>query len=69
VIEYAANQPIGDSGLPEVDRYYASTAGRINPVSTVPFLAWLILILLVLVVLIVLLIRRRKRRKKALTSE
>ncbi len=69
VIEYAANQPIGDSGLPEVDHYYVSTAERINPVSTVPFIAWLILILLVPVVLIVLLIRRRKRRKKMLTSE
>jgi 5'-nucleotidase / UDP-sugar diphosphatase len=63
VLEYAARQPIGPTGLPEIDAYYASTAGRINPVWTVPLITWPILIILILVVLIVLLVRRRRLRK------
>lgn len=64
VLEYAASQPVGASGLPEADSYYASTAGRINPTWSIPYMTWPILILLVLIVFIVLLVRRRKLRKK-----
>ncbi len=46
VVEYAANQPVGESGLPEIDSYYAGVAGRINPVWTVPLIIWPLLILL-----------------------
>ncbi len=66
VVEYAANQPVGDSGLPEVDPYYASAAARINPVWTIPLITWLIIIILMLVVVIYYLFRRRKIRKKSL---
>ncbi len=65
VLDYAANQPEGESGLPEMDAYYASTAGRINPVWTIPFAAWAILLVLLLFVGIYLLIRRRKVRRRA----
>jgi len=65
VLEYAANQPVGDSGLPEVDSYYAATAGRINTTWTIPHITWPILILVVLIALIVFMIRRRRMRRKA----
>ncbi len=65
VLEYAANQPVGDSGLPEVDSYYAATAGRINTTWTIPLITWPILILVVLIAVIVFFVRRRKMRRKA----
>ncbi len=65
ILEYAANQPVGDSGLPEVDPYYATTAGRINTTWTIPLIAWPILILVVLMAAIVFFVRRRKMRRKA----
>ncbi len=65
VLEYAASQPVGDSGLPEVDSNYAATAGRINTTWTIPHITWPILILVVLIALIVFMIRRRKMRRKA----
>ncbi len=49
VVEYAANQPVGESGIPEIDSYYAGTAERINPVWTVPLTIWLLMIVLFLV--------------------
>lgn len=64
VLEYAASQPVGVSGLPEVETYYASTAGRINKAWSIPYLIWPVLIILILVALIVFLIKRRKQRKK-----
>lgn len=60
VLEYAARQPVGDSGLPEIDAYYADTAGRINPVWTIPLITWPVLVILGLVALTVLLVRRRR---------
>lgn len=63
VLEYAAGQETGSTGLPEIDHYYASTAGRINQVWTIPLLTWPLLILLLIVVSIILLVRRRKMRK------
>ena len=66
VLEYAAGQLVGVSGLPEADAYYASTAGRINQAWSIPYITWPILILLLIVIAIVLLVRRRKlRRRKA----
>ncbi len=64
VLEYAASQPTGSSGFPEVDVYYAATADRINPVRTIPYTFWLILLLALLLVAIILLIRRKKMKKK-----
>ncbi len=64
ILEYAATQPVGDSGLPEIDDYYATTAGRINPTRTIPLVTWPILILLVLIAGIIVLIRRRRLRKR-----
>ncbi len=67
VVEYAANQPVGDSGLPEIDSYYAAPAGRINPVWTFPLVAWPLLIMLFLALaLSYLLIKRSRRGKRAL---
>ncbi|MDY6827266.1 MAG: bifunctional metallophosphatase/5'-nucleotidase [Bacillota bacterium] len=68
VLEYAAMQRVGDTGLPEIDPYYATTAGRINPQWTMPLIVWPILILVVLIVVIVLLVRyiiKRRRKKRA----
>lgn len=64
VLEYAASQPTGSSGLPEIDSYYAATAGRINQVWSIPLVTWPILVVLALIAGIVYLVKRRKRRKK-----
>ncbi|MGM0688331.1 MAG: bifunctional metallophosphatase/5'-nucleotidase [Bacillota bacterium] len=70
VLEYAATQALGSSGLPEIDEYYATTAGRINPTWSIPLIIWPILIILFLIAGIILLIRRRRLRKKIkITSE
>jgi hypothetical protein len=64
VLEYAASQPVGSTGLPEIETYYATTAGRINPVWTLPLITWPILILLALIAGIIFLVKRRRLRKK-----
>ncbi len=64
VLEYAASQATGTSGLPEIDEYYAITAGRINQVWSIPLVAWPLLILLAIVALIIFLIFRRRKLKK-----
>lgn len=66
VLEYAAGQPIGASGLPEADYYYAVTAGRINKAWSFPLVVLPILAAAALIIISVLLVRRIKR-KKALT--
>ena len=63
VLEYAAGQEIGPTGLPEIDHYYASMAGRINQVWTIPLVTWPLLILLLIVIAIIMLVRRRRLRK------
>lgn len=63
VLEYAAGQAVGSSGFPELDPYYATTAGRINPVWSFPLITWPILVLLALIAGTVFLIGRRKRKK------
>ncbi|MBW6463941.1 MAG: bifunctional UDP-sugar hydrolase/5'-nucleotidase [Bacillota bacterium] len=68
VLEYAASQPVGSSGLPEADSYYAINSGRINPVWTIPLVIWPILILTAIVLLIVILVRRKKLKKKGLVK-
>jgi hypothetical protein len=65
VLEYAASQPKGSSGLPEIEEYYATTAGRINQVWTIPLFIWPLLILLAIIALIIFLVLRRRKRKKA----
>ena len=64
VLEYAASQTIGTSGLPEIDEYYAATAGRINQVWSIPLVTWPLLILLAIVALIIFLVYRRRKLKK-----
>ncbi len=64
VVEYAANQPVGNSGLPEIEPYYAMPAGRINQVWTVPLVIWPLLMLLLLVLGVSILFRRIKRGRK-----
>ncbi|MEW5784624.1 MAG: 5'-nucleotidase C-terminal domain-containing protein [Bacillota bacterium] len=66
VVEYAAAQPLNAAGVPEIDLYYAETAGRINPVWSIPLITWPILILLVIVAALFLLIRRAVRRRRRL---
>ncbi len=63
VLEYAASQETGSTGLPEIDHYYASTAGRINQVWTISLVTWPLLILFLIVIVVILLVRRRKRQK------
>ncbi len=65
VLEYAASQAVGPSGLPEIDEYYAATAGRINQVWSMPLVIWPLLILFAVVALVVFLVCRRRKRKKA----
>ncbi|MBS3942647.1 MAG: bifunctional metallophosphatase/5'-nucleotidase [Dethiobacter sp.] len=71
VVEYAAGQPLNAAGLPQIDPYYSTTAGRINPVNAFPVIVWPLLIVLTLLAVIVLLLglairRFRRRRRKAL---
>jgi len=63
VLEYAAAQPEGESGLPEIDSYYASSAERINQVQTMPLVTWPILILVLFIIALYFLIRKIRSRK------
>ncbi|NLA11579.1 MAG: bifunctional metallophosphatase/5'-nucleotidase [Firmicutes bacterium] len=63
VVEYAAAQPLNEQGEAQIEPYYAETGGRINQVSSIPFLLWPALIVLGLIGLLILLMRRRARRK------
>jgi len=70
VVKYAAGQPLNAAGLPQIDPYYSTTAGRINPVSAFPVIVWPLLLVLLFVTLLVLLLRfafRRLRRRRAKT--
>ncbi len=63
VLEYAAGQPEGESGLPEIEPYYASDADRINQVQTMPLITWPILILAFLIIALYFLIRKIRHSK------
>ena len=63
VLEYAARQPEGNSGLPEIDSYYASSAERINQIQTMPLVTWPILILALFIIALYFLIRKIRSRK------
>lgn len=52
VVAHTSAQPVGDSGLPEIDTYYASSAGRINPVWTFPLVVWFLIILTIFIITI-----------------
>ncbi len=67
LVEYAAMQPTGADGLPEIPPYYADTMGRINTVWTVPFYVWFILTIVIIWAIIVFIRRMTKRRKHAHT--
>ena len=63
---YAASLPDGPDGIPLVPEIYSGTAGRINAVSTFPYLGWLVLGLAVVMALLVwgirwIVCRRRSR--------
>jgi 5'-nucleotidase / UDP-sugar diphosphatase len=64
VLEYAASQPVGASGFPEADYYYAVTADRINKAWSFPLVVLPVLAVAALVVIIVLVIRRIRQKKK-----
>ncbi len=64
VLEFAADQPKNEAGIPQVPEYYRQTAGRLNITSTFPLIVWPILILVGLIAGPVWLIRRRRRSRK-----
>jgi 5'-nucleotidase / UDP-sugar diphosphatase len=64
VLEYAASQPVGASGFPEADYYYAVTADRINKAWSFPLVVLPVLAVAALVVIVVLVIRRIRQKKK-----
>lgn len=43
VVRYAASQPVGAGGHPEVPAVYGDSAGRIVPVGGIPLAGWLLL--------------------------
>jgi 5'-nucleotidase/UDP-sugar diphosphatase len=60
---YAAAQPPGEGGMPQVPDYYSGVGGRITQVWTFPLIGWLLSILVVIITAIIyLVVRRRKRR-------
>jgi hypothetical protein len=60
---YAAAQPSGADGVPQIPAYYEDIAGRITKVWTFPLAGWLLLILAAIVGgIIYLVFRRRKHR-------
>ncbi|NLZ28230.1 MAG: hypothetical protein GX887_04615 [Firmicutes bacterium] len=67
LVEYAAMQPIGEEGVPQISSYYEDTAGRINTVWTIPLLLWPLLAI-VLLITAILLIRRQRRKKKMVSA-
>jgi 2',3'-cyclic-nucleotide 2'-phosphodiesterase (5'-nucleotidase family) len=64
---YAAAQPPGVDGIPQISDYYEGVAGRINKIWTFPLVGWLLLILAIIVAGIVFLVFRRRKHKKAVT--
>ncbi|MDW7740211.1 MAG: bifunctional metallophosphatase/5'-nucleotidase [Bacillota bacterium] len=68
VLEYAAAQTVGNSGLPEIDSYYSSTGGRINPSRSFPLVILPILLLLLIIFGIYMLIRKIRSRRKTRKS-
>lgn len=63
LVEYAAMQPQGAEGIPDIPFYYAKPMDRINEVWTVPFYVWLIAFLAAIIIIIVFIVRTVKRRK------
>jgi 5'-nucleotidase/UDP-sugar diphosphatase len=60
---YAAAQPYGEGGVPQIPDYYSGVGGRITKVWTFPLIGWLLSILVVIITAIIyLVVRRRKRR-------
>jgi len=66
MVYHAAAQPQGADGLPWIADYYASTAGRINRVSSFPLVGWLYLLLAAVLALIAFLFVRRRRLRRSL---
>ena len=53
LVEYAAMQPPGEDGVPEIPANYAEISGRMNQVWTIPFYTWFILGVALLVGIII----------------
>ncbi|EEG78853.1 bifunctional metallophosphatase/5'-nucleotidase [Dethiobacter alkaliphilus] len=68
VLEYAASQPVNADGIPEIDSYYAATAGRINPVGAFPLVALPAIVLLLPAIAAFLAVRGILRRRAAKLS-
>ena len=64
---YAAAQPPGADGIPQIPDYYDGVDGRINKTWTFPWIGWLLLILAAIAAGIVFLVFRRRKHKKAVT--
>jgi hypothetical protein len=64
---YAAAQPPGVNGIPQIPDYYDGVDGRINKTWTFPWIGWLLLILVAIAAGIVFLVFRRRKHKKAVT--
>ena len=63
VLIYAAAQPLGEDGEPQIPDYYSGVRGRITKVWTFPLIGWLLSILVIIITAIIyLIIRRRKHR-------
>ena len=69
VVDYAAAQPEGEDGFPQIPQYYAERSGRINQVSSFPLAAVACLLPVVIVfgatTGTVLLVKRKRQRATA----
>lgn len=65
VVTYAAAQPRGVDGIPQIPDYYRSVAGRVGRTWTFPLLGWLIIVLASVVTGAVFLVRHLRRRRRA----
>lgn len=62
VVQYAADQTIGERGLSQIPDYYQAQSGRIRPVSGIPLVFWLAVLCLMLLFILYIIIRQVRRR-------
>jgi 2',3'-cyclic-nucleotide 2'-phosphodiesterase (5'-nucleotidase family) len=65
VVIYAAAQPHGESGVPQVPDYYSSVSGRMTKVWTFPLIGWaLSTVVIIITAIIYLIVRKRKHKNR-----